>query len=126
MLFARGLICVCAAYYITITFVQIFICRPIAKAYDPRIPGRCLDTKRIFISNTAIAIVSDVVVLAAPIPVIWKLNMGVWRRLGSIAALAAGGMYVQVSHPSNATMEKRANTASIGPVLRQSHGLSLC
>ncbi|CAI6336901.1 unnamed protein product [Periconia digitata] len=90
--FSRALIGVCAAYYIAITLVQVFLCRPIAKAYDPRIPGRCLDSRSIFITNTAIAILSDLVILAAPVPVIWKLNMGLWRRIGSILALAAGGL----------------------------------
>ncbi|PVH93903.1 hypothetical protein DM02DRAFT_540563 [Periconia macrospinosa] len=90
--FARVLIGVCAAYYIAITLVQIFLCRPIDKAYDPRIKGRCADTKKIFITNTVMAITSDLVVLVAPIPVIWKLNMGFWRRIGSTLALMAGGL----------------------------------
>ncbi|KAF1958613.1 hypothetical protein CC80DRAFT_360370, partial [Byssothecium circinans] len=92
VLFARCLIGVCAAYYITITIIQIFLCQPIRKAYNPKTPGKCLDSKKIFITNTTIAILTDVVILASPMPIIWRLKMSFWGRIGASAALAAGGL----------------------------------
>jgi hypothetical protein len=92
VLFAKVLIGICAIYYLTITLIQVFLCQPISKAYNPKIPGKCLDSKKIFITNTAIAMVTDIVILASPIPVISRLNMSFWGRVGSIAALMAGGL----------------------------------
>ncbi|KAF2643129.1 hypothetical protein P280DRAFT_515568 [Massarina eburnea CBS 473.64] len=94
VLFARVLIGVCAAYYISITSIQIFLCRPISKAYNPKVLGKCLDSRKIFIANTAIAIVTDVAILASPMPIIWRLKMSFWSRVGSSAVLAAGGLGV--------------------------------
>lgn len=90
----KRLIWILFAYYFAITITKIFICWPIAKFWNPYLPGKCLNSNTIFISDCIIAIITDCVVLCTPIPLIWNLHMGVMQKVGSSVALVAGGLYV--------------------------------
>lgn len=85
------LIAVLAVYYIVITFIKIFMCNPIAKFWKPRLPGKCLNTNLLFIADCIIAIITDLVVLCVPLPIIWRLKMNTMSKIGSSIALIAGG-----------------------------------
>ncbi|KAI9172570.1 Satratoxin biosynthesis SC22 cluster protein [Paramyrothecium foliicola] len=83
--------------YLPIQFVKIFICTPIKHYWDPRVPGRCLDQPKIFLTDTAIAFVTDFLILIIPIPLTWKLRMPLRRKMKIVAMLGAGGCAVAVA-----------------------------
>lgn len=83
--------------YLPVQFVKIFICWPIAHYWDDSIPGSCLDQPKIFLTDTAIAIVTDFIILLLPIPLIWRLHMPVRKKVKVAIMLGAGGAAVAVA-----------------------------
>jgi hypothetical protein len=88
----HGLVLVLALYYIAITLVKIFICKPVEKFWNPKISGRCLNTNVIFVSDCVISLITDVVILVSPLPVIWGLQMDLKHKLGSSVVLVVGAV----------------------------------
>lgn len=68
--------------YVANTFLEIFICDPRAKAWDYTIAdGNCLDIDAVHITSAAVNLTSDVVLVAIPQLIIWRMQMPVRRRL---------------------------------------------
>ncbi|KAH8685446.1 hypothetical protein BGZ60DRAFT_542485 [Tricladium varicosporioides] len=87
----HALIWINFVFYSVGFFLEIFACKPMAKAWDPLIEtGSCLDVHKVNIAAAAMNVVSDFVILLLPQPIIWRLNMGFKQRLGisSIFAVA--------------------------------------
>ncbi|KAI1827654.1 hypothetical protein F4861DRAFT_492070 [Xylaria intraflava] len=62
-------------YYVITTFLEIFACTPIAKAWDPLITdGHCINTLALFVASSAVNTASDLIILALPQTIIWRLN----------------------------------------------------
>lgn len=61
------------SWAIAIILVCIFQCSPVSKAWNPALPGECLDLKGSFIGNAVPNIVTDVLILALPIRYVWKM-----------------------------------------------------
>ncbi|KAF2653721.1 hypothetical protein K491DRAFT_780101 [Lophiostoma macrostomum CBS 122681] len=91
-LFITGYIVVLILYYTTSTFVKAFQCKPIASFWIPSLDGHCLENHNIFISDCISAIVTNLIILCTPVPIIWKLNMTMRKKIGSTLAFAAGGL----------------------------------
>ncbi|KAH7189533.1 uncharacterized protein B0J16DRAFT_303385 [Fusarium flagelliforme] len=85
------------AWVITITFLFIFICVPVAKLWYPDLPGYCINQVGTWIANAASTIFTDIVILCLPIPPIWKLQLGRPEKLGLTAAFAIGSFVVFAS-----------------------------
>ncbi|KAI0121425.1 hypothetical protein F4776DRAFT_630805 [Hypoxylon sp. NC0597] len=63
-------------YYLARTFIEIFACQPVAKAWDPLITeGRCIDVMSRDVASGIINTTSDFVILILPQLVIWRLNI---------------------------------------------------
>ncbi|KAH8651814.1 hypothetical protein BGZ60DRAFT_533691 [Tricladium varicosporioides] len=56
-------------------FGSVFSCNPIAKYWDPRIPGTCLDSYGLWLGNSIVNILTDFAIFLLPIPVIKSLNL---------------------------------------------------
>ncbi|KAI9755041.1 MAG: hypothetical protein M4579_004444 [Chaenotheca gracillima] len=84
------LIGVMAAYYLAATLAKVLICTPIKKQWEPEVPGFCLNTNAIFLTDCIFSIVSDFYILITPMPLIWNLRMPVRRRLGVMSVFAMG------------------------------------
>jgi hypothetical protein len=85
------------AWVITITFLFIFICVPVAKLWYPDLPGHCINQVGTWIANAASTIFTDIVILCLPIPPIWKLQLDRSQKLGLTAAFAIGSFVVFAS-----------------------------
>ncbi|KAF2870609.1 hypothetical protein BDV95DRAFT_574227 [Massariosphaeria phaeospora] len=120
------LIGVLALYYIAITLVKIFICKPVEKFWNHTVPGTCLNTNTIFISDCIIALITDFVILATPLPVIWGLQMDVKKKLGSSFALVVGAIACVASilrlDASIKTMDDLDKSYIFEPILLYSSG----
>lgn len=77
--------CLAISYPITVWATMASSCKPLSYFWERFAgdTGTCIDI---------INMINDVVVLVIPIPQIWKLQMGLRRRLGVIGILALGGL----------------------------------
>lgn len=62
-------------FYTVITFTFIFQCTPRHKQWNPTVPGRCQDRRQTGVFSGSINVVSDLLILLLPLPVIWRLRM---------------------------------------------------
>lgn len=78
-------------YYGSGLFIKIFVCRPIPTYWTgPR--DNCLDESAIIMADSVISVISDLVILLAPTPLTWSLQLPVRKRLRVIGILCAGGV----------------------------------
>ncbi|KAL3420520.1 integral membrane protein [Phlyctema vagabunda] len=68
------------SWAISICMVSIFQCTPIAKTWNPTLDGHCINLKASFIGNAIPNILTDILILALPMPQIWKLHTTVLQR----------------------------------------------
>ena len=47
-----------------------------------------------YIGNAAVNVLTDVLILLVPMPIVWKLQMRTTQKLGVCAVLLLGGLYV--------------------------------
>lgn len=92
MTFIWGFMLSMLVFYIIVTILKILICTPIDLFWDPKITGKCLNEHVIFIADTVMSVLSDLVVLALPVPLLWSLQMPLRRKLKIAALLGAGGI----------------------------------
>ncbi|KAK2611444.1 hypothetical protein N8I77_004783 [Diaporthe amygdali] len=85
------------AFCIAITVVKIIICLPIPGVWDPSIPSRCLDRQASFIADTAVASISDLVILFPPIILTWSLTFSTMKKIRVMLMLGAGGLATATS-----------------------------
>lgn len=78
--------------YISIFFALLFACRPIAGSWDPLLPAVCINRGGIYISQAVIGIVTDVLLLALPIPTLVGLQMNTKKKLGLAGIFVIGSM----------------------------------
>ena len=74
--------------------VTIFQCVPVSAIWDKTVePATCIKSKAFWFSYAMINIVSDVTILALPIPQILKLHLSWRNKLGLIAVFMMGSLY---------------------------------
>ncbi|KAH7348789.1 integral membrane protein, partial [Rhexocercosporidium sp. MPI-PUGE-AT-0058] len=84
-------------YYVIVTVVKVFRCSPIPAVWDPDKPGKCLDGFLLFTIDTSLSILTDVIILILPIPLVWSLQVTTKKKLRTIALLGAGGVATATS-----------------------------
>lgn len=88
-----GGVFVCTGFHVAQMFHDIFVCVPVQKAYDPRLPGHCLPSG-VGGSVTAIFnVVTDCYILILPLPFVWSLHMKLDRKLRLMALFGLGALY---------------------------------
>ncbi|KAJ5639526.1 uncharacterized protein N7484_007388 [Penicillium longicatenatum] len=85
------------AWVISIDLLAIFQCTPIAKAYNPTLPGHCISLKGALIGNGVPNFVVDIFILALPSKLIWGLQARIWQRVSVIAVFLTGSFVVFAS-----------------------------
>lgn len=73
------------------TFVGVFVCSPVRKAWNPFVTGRCLDLKRNLLVVARSRTSFEFLILILPLRTIWNLQMGSRRKL-AISAVFGGGL----------------------------------
>ena len=93
------------AWLLSAYLVTIFQCKPIARAWNTTIPGKCIDTFPWFTATAVISCAIDIWILVIPIPLIWGLNSSLRRRIYlliaffltySVIVLSVGRMAVTI------------------------------
>jgi hypothetical protein len=60
-------------YYLTTICLMLFNCQPISKAWQPWLPGKCIDMGIIAMSTASMNLLSDLAILALTQRVIWNV-----------------------------------------------------
>ena len=82
------------SFCIASTIVDIDTCTPLKYFWDKAIPGgHCINTHVFYIVGSTMQLVTDVVVLLIPLPVVWSLQIGVPRKIGLSVIFLLGSMY---------------------------------
>ncbi|KAL9070876.1 MAG: hypothetical protein Q9157_005669 [Trypethelium eluteriae] len=83
--------------YLTINlFLEIFVCIPREKIWNPSTPGHCIDIGVLFIASAAVNLGEDLLILALPISWILRLQVNSRRKVG-ISVVYATGIFACVS-----------------------------
>lgn len=67
-------------------------CIPVAKFWDRSIPGHCLSFEALWFFNAAMNLITDMVLLVLPMPVLNSLQLPRKQRIALMAVFAIGGL----------------------------------
>ncbi|RAH70496.1 uncharacterized protein BO66DRAFT_290302, partial [Aspergillus aculeatinus CBS 121060] len=70
-----------AGWLVSVWISTVFQCRPIAKAWDPTLPGTCFQLYPWYVSTASLSCLIDLYVLLLPVPLIIRLKRSLRRRL---------------------------------------------
>jgi hypothetical protein len=98
-------------------FLGVFQCTPIQKAWNPTIPGQCLDINTLFVANAVPNIVTDAVMVALPIYPVSRLRLPLSQRVAVIAIFMLGS-FVCIASIYRLTTVTDLNPADIAFTLR--------
>ena len=70
----------------------IFSCSPVQKAWEPSLSGHCIDLGVVLLVAAVINVVTDVVILALPLPHLWRLQISRARRIQLSGIYLLGGL----------------------------------
>lgn len=57
------------------TIVSLAACKPFKANYDTTVPGhKCIDKEAFFVWTSLSNIITDVIMLVLPLPIVWRLN----------------------------------------------------
>ncbi|KAF3004843.1 hypothetical protein E8E13_004733 [Curvularia kusanoi] len=78
-------------YNIALVFPLIFTCTPVKKNFDVFVTdGSCLDRTPIYMATAVLNMITDVLLLALPLPMIVKLQMPTVQKAGLICVFGVG------------------------------------
>jgi hypothetical protein len=86
------------AYSVSAFFAFLFQCVPIAAGWDLNIKGRCINLSLAFTIVGAINVITDAVILAMPLPQLWRLNTTTARKAQLVGMFLTGGLWVTLLH----------------------------
>lgn len=78
----------------TVVVLEAFLlCRPFAYNWDLAVAGSCADTNKAWLSAGIINLLIDVCIIYMPLPLLWKLQMPVMKKIGITAMFGVGAVY---------------------------------
>lgn len=83
--------------YTPIQILKVLICKPINSFWKQDIDGNCLPQRKIFLSDSSLAIVSDLFILVIPIVMTVRLRMSIAKKIKIMCLLGAGGVATAVT-----------------------------
>lgn len=84
------------AYWTGCMLQAFLICRPFEKNWNPFIPGHCASYKVAFVTTGVFNAITDLIIIALPIPVVSSLHLATATKIGLIAVFAVGFLYVPI------------------------------
>ena len=81
-----------AGCFISLETAGIFACRPLRRSWDASITGTCLNRSARYYAYVALNFVTDLIVLAMPIPLINKLNVTRRQKWSLMAVFTLGSL----------------------------------
>lgn len=79
-----------AACFVSTAFLNIFGCKPVVHAWDIHVQGTCADIIKMYIGGEVPDLFTDLVILTMPIPLIWRLQLKISRKIQAVVAFLCG------------------------------------
>lgn len=79
-----------SAWSLSLLLVQIFTCNPISGFWKKDIEANCIPSLPLWYINAGGNILTDVILFALPIPIVWKLQMPRSQRLSLLGVFCLG------------------------------------
>lgn len=76
--------------FVAILITQLRLCTPIESNWDKSINGSCGDTGAFLLSTAIINAVIDLLIVFLPVPVVWRLQMALQKKVTILATFALG------------------------------------
>ncbi|KAH6715269.1 hypothetical protein BKA61DRAFT_604081 [Leptodontidium sp. MPI-SDFR-AT-0119] len=92
VLFVYVFIGIMACYYMPVLILKIRICTPIKGLWNPTVDASCFNQQSIFFTDAIVSVVTDVVVLLLPGPLVSTLKVSTCKKVRIAALLGAGGL----------------------------------
>lgn len=90
-----------SVWSLVIVFIAIIPCRPVSGFWKTEIDAACIPTLPLWYINAAGNIITDIIIFALPIPVVWKLKMPRTERLSLIGVFCLGFLSVPTFAPTS-------------------------
>ncbi|RDW73712.1 hypothetical protein BP5796_07154 [Coleophoma crateriformis] len=85
------------AWNVTLLGVSEGQCNPRAKAWAPWLPGTCINLKATFLAISIPSILTDLAILALPLPHVWRLQTNLTQRVMLMVIFLLGSFVVFTS-----------------------------
>lgn len=86
-----GILAFVATYTIAMELSLLFACNPILKLYHHYLKGSCsINIIAHALTQGVLNIVSDILILIVPIPMVWSLQMSTKHKVGVVGIFATG------------------------------------
>lgn len=80
-------------WMIGVIFAQIFTCTPVEGAWNPAVVQHCIDQTKFYYGNAIANLLTDVIILCLPLPLIWRLQMTTHRKYALSGVFLLGSLY---------------------------------
>ena len=80
------------SYSIAQCLVEVFECSPVNSLWNPQVKGECIDLSSELIASSVLNVVTDVFLLVLPLPILWRLQISMKRKLELIGIFLLGGL----------------------------------
>ncbi|KAL2277185.1 hypothetical protein FJTKL_00189 [Diaporthe vaccinii] len=81
---------VCICYGIASVFATIFFCVPVSGFWSPSPTDKCISRQGLWLTHSAINIVTDVIIFLIPVPTVLRLNMNMRQKIAVIGVFCVG------------------------------------
>lgn len=92
---ARVTIIINVAWAAGTLLTALLICHPFSKHWETFSGGHCGDQVRSFIIIGTINLVTNLVIIVLPLPALYQLRMGIYKKLALVAVFGLGFLYVR-------------------------------
>lgn len=76
------------------TIVSLAACKPFKANYDTTVPGhKCIDKEAFFVWTSLPNIITDVIMLVLPLPIVWRLNNTKRIKVALTFTFVVGSLY---------------------------------
>lgn len=80
------------AFGVGAVLLGFLLCRPIAKNWNPLLPGHCGNTLGSVLATSIINVLVDLMIITLPMPMIWSLQMAPGRKIALMITFGLGLM----------------------------------
>ena len=81
------------SYTLAYNLVAIFQCVPVKASWDTSIHGTCVDLATEYFVAGITNVLTDIIILVLPIPLVWQLQVSVQKRWLIYGTFMLGGWY---------------------------------
>ena len=74
-----------------------FSCTPLARSWNIEIPGHCVNQPLVIMLASLFSFFTDFAIYIMPMPVIWRLQLALRRKVELTLVFAVGGLYLPLA-----------------------------